>query len=251
MKRTFAIGDIHGDLAALTVVLDKLPAMTEDDTIVLLGDYVDRGPDSAGVVDFIRHVMPTHLAPEIVALRGNHEDGWLRVIDGSWPQFALPAGNGCLSCLRSYTGGPSVVDAPKMEVDEVDQLLAGSFFPADVVEWMQELPLWYEDEHALYVHAGLPMAGGVWQHPSVVTDSKLLLWKRSNSFFRDYRGKRVVIGHTQTSILPPELSTFTPEDPVDMWVNEAVVAIDTGCGKTEGFLTAVELPSMTVYESRA
>ena len=59
----------------------------------------------------------------------------------------------------------------------------------------------------------------------------------------------VVVGHTSTSLLPPEHSRFTPEDPTDMWAGEAVVAIDTGCGKG-GFLTAVELPTQKVYESR-
>jgi serine/threonine protein phosphatase 1 len=59
----------------------------------------------------------------------------------------------------------------------------------------------------------------------------------------------VVCGHTSTDHLPPELSSFTPEDPLDMWAGEAVLVIDTGCGKG-GFLTAVELPSVKVYESR-
>ena len=75
------------------------------------------------------------------------------------------------------------------------------------------------------------------------------LWTRSEKFFREYRGKRVVIGHTKTALLPAELSTWTVDDPSDMWAGECVVAIDTGCGKG-GFLTAVELPSLTVFESR-
>jgi serine/threonine protein phosphatase 1 len=77
----------------------------------------------------------------------------------------------------------------------------------------------------------------------------VLLWLRTAEFFRSYRGKRIVVGHTTTDCLPPELSTYTPEDPTDMWVSESVLAIDTGCGKG-GFLTAVELPAMKVYESR-
>src|SRR3712207_8411428 len=53
--------------------------------------------------------------------------------------------------------------------------------------------------------------------------------------------------HTATEQLPPELSSFTPEDPKDMWVGENVVVIDTGCGKG-GFLTVLELPAMKTYE---
>jgi len=68
-------------------------------------------------------------------------------------------------------------------------------------------------------------------------------------FFLDYRGKLVVVGHTSTDNLPPELSSFTPEDPLDMWVGENVIVTDTGCGKG-GFLTCLELPAKRTYESR-
>ena len=63
------------------------------------------------------------------------------------------------------------------------------------------------------------------------------------------RGKRVVFGHTTTDLLPPELSQYTPDDPKDLWAYENVIGIDTGCGRG-GFLTAIELPSLTPYESR-
>ena len=62
-------------------------------------------------------------------------------------------------------------------------------------------------------------------------------------------GKLVVFGHTATAYLPVELSTYTPEDPLDIWAGPCCVGLDTGAGKG-GFLTAIELPSMNVYESR-
>jgi serine/threonine protein phosphatase 1 len=77
----------------------------------------------------------------------------------------------------------------------------------------------------------------------------VLLWMRTHDFFRNYRGKRVVFGHTPTEFLPQELSTYTPEDPTDLFLGENVVGTDTGCG-VSGFLSAVELPSMRVFESR-
>jgi serine/threonine protein phosphatase 1 len=76
-----------------------------------------------------------------------------------------------------------------------------------------------------------------------------VLWLRNEHFFRNYSGKRVVFGHTRTEYLPVELSSHTPDDPKDMWAYENVIGIDTGCGNG-GFLTAVELPSLRVYESR-
>ena len=248
MPRTFAIGDIHGDYDQLMRLLDRLPGLLPDDTLVFVGDYLDRGPDSAGVVALVRRLMAE--APfRVVALRGNHEDAWLRVLDGGWDGFVLPSGNGCLAALRSYTGEPAPEPDELPTPDELEAMRRGSFLPADVVEWMRSLPCWYEDEHAIYVHAGLPEVDGRWPHPSELADPIPMLWTRSEAMFRDYRGKTLVIGHTATTCLPPELSHHTPADPDDLWAASAIVALDTGCGKG-GFLTAVELPARTVYESR-
>jgi serine/threonine protein phosphatase 1 len=191
--------------------------------------------------------LPRTTPAEVVCLRGNHEDGWLRVCERGWPEFVLRGANGCWDTLRSYVGSPAPGKLPTRA--EWDALTTGSFFPPEHLEWMRGLRLWHEDEHAVYVHAGLPLEDGRFLHPREVVDSKPLLWQRSGAFFRDYQGKRVVCGHTPTDTLPEELSTHTPEDPADVWLRGSVVAVDTGCG-TGGFLTAVELPSLRVHESR-
>lgn len=231
-------------------LLDKFPTLDERDTIVFLGDYIDRGPDSAQCVEYVRTVLPDTSPAKIVALRGNHEDAWLRVRERGWPEFLMPVGNGALACYRSYTGGPPVGDEETPRPEEWEAMFQGKFFPPEHVAWFESLPYWYEDEHAIYVHAGIPPddAGQFW-HPSQIDPQTALLWVRTESFFRSYRGKRVVIGHTTTDQLPQELSKYTPDDPSDLWAGEAVIALDTGCGKG-GFLTAIELPALHVYESR-
>lgn len=247
-ERTFAIGDIHGETGHLYKLLSCLPTLTASDTIVFLGDYLDRGPNSKEVVDYVR-TFSSRTKAKVVALRGNHEDAWLRVCKKGWDEFVLPPGNGCLAALRSYTGGPVPKEGEVARPDEMMELTTGMFFPDDVVQWLDGLPYWYEDEHAIYVHAGLPPSDHGFQHPSAVPDPLVLLWIRTESFFRDYRGKLVVFGHTRTEFLPQELSQYTPDDPTDLWAGDNVVGIDTGCG-SGGFLTAVELPAMRVYESR-
>lgn len=249
MPRTFAIGDIHGDLDALRALVDKLPSITKDDTLVFMGDYVDRGPRSRDVVRVVRR-LDEELGCNVVCLRGNHEDAWLRVIDRGWPEFVLPVGNGCYAAVRSYLGRPIAAEGDLIGEDELRLLFSGGFFPEDDVAWMRGLPYFYEDEHAIYVHAGLVEDDdGRWLHPRDVEQPHKMLWTRTERFFREYKGKLVVIGHTATDLLPPELSTHTPENPGDVWVSEHIVAIDTGAGKG-GFLTCVELPSLTIYESR-
>lgn len=246
--RTFAIGDIHGETGHLFKLLSCFPTLDPEDTVVFLGDYLDRGPNSKEVVDYVRNFHKRTPA-KVVCLRGNHEDAWLRVRQVGWDEFVLPVGNGCLSAMRSYTGGPIPGEGEPAEQNELVALTTASFFPEDVVAWLETLPYWYEDEHAIYVHAGLPPSDGGFLHPSMVDDPLVLLWIRTERFFREYRGKLVVFGHTRTEFLPQELSAYTPEDPTDLWAGEAVVGIDTGCGNG-GFLTAVELPEMRVYESR-
>jgi serine/threonine protein phosphatase 1 len=247
--RTFAIGDIHGDLAQLEEMFERLPPLDADDTLVFLGDYVDRGPSSAGVVHWLRFTLPDRTDAKRIFLRGNHEDAWLRVCDLGWDAFLTPPKNGCLAALRSWIGGdpPGPTDIPTD--DEWARMEDGDFFPDDVVAWMRELLWWYEDDHAIYVHAGLPWGGDRWLHPSEAPDRQHLLWQRTLRFFTDYQGKLVVVGHTVTSTLPPELDGLTPEDPKDVWMGAAVYALDTGCGKG-GFLTCLELPARTIRESR-
>jgi serine/threonine protein phosphatase 1 len=246
--RTFAIGDIHGDLAALDKLFGRLPALTADDTIVFLGDYIDRGPDSKGVVARVRKLVEDGPA-KVITLRGNHEDAWLQVVSTGWPEFLLPRGNGCYECYRSFKDKAVPGEDEMPEADELEAMLEGSFFPPDVIAWFKTLPHWYEDEHAIYVHAGIKRTGDSFPHPSEVKPPRALLWIRDRDFFENYRGKLVVFGHTTTRTLPNELSTHTPDDPTDMWAGPACIGLDTACGKG-GFLTAFELPARTVYETR-
>src|SRR5512139_1522044 len=236
MGRTIAVGDVHGEIDHLDRLLGRLPRLGADDTIVFLGDFVDRGPKSAEVVARVREVERTSEA-KVVSLRGNHEDAWLQVVDKGWIEFVLPRVNGCLEALRSFRGEQPATEDDVPTADEMKALFDGSFLPKDVVEWMRGLPVFYEDEHAIYVHAGLVAKGGRFQHPSETEPKRALLWTRSREFFADYRGKLVVVGHTATKLLPTELSEYTPEDPTDLWAGPSVIAIDTACGKKDGFLT--------------
>jgi serine/threonine protein phosphatase 1 len=248
-RRTFAVGDVHGDLAQLTILLDRLPALTGEDTLLFVGDYLDRGPQPRQTVEFLRQELPRRVPARVVLLRGNHEDAWLRVRNGGWPQYIVPLENGCLATYRSYAGGLPPVKGEFGRNEELLAMLSGTFLPADVVGWMESLPHFHEDEHAIYVHAGLPKKGGRWLHPSELPDPRPLLWVRDTDFFRNYRGKLVVFGHTATTLLPQELSHYTVDDPTDLFAGECAIGLDTKCGHG-GFLSAIELPSRAVYESR-
>jgi serine/threonine protein phosphatase 1 len=248
--RTFAIGDIHGELMQLKALMAKLPKLDAEDTVVFLGDYIDRGPHSKQVVEYVRY-FPKMTNAKVVALRGNHEDAWLYVRRHGWPDFVRPPTHGCLAAYRSFVNAPVPADGQDPIHEERPGFESGRFFPTRIVKWLEGLPYWYEDQHAIYVHAGLPrLPDGRFAHPrDLPFPPTQVLWLRDQDFFRNYRGKRVVFGHTNTDLLPPELSSYTPEDPKDLWAYENVIGIDTGCGRG-GFLTALELPALKAYESR-
>lgn len=245
------IGDVHGELGHLDVLLGRLPDLDADDTVVLLGDFVDRGPDSKGVVERVRSLQRESTA-KVVALRGNHEDRWIDCATQSDPTFLLPPGNGCLNMYRSFTGRAPIEPGEEIGRDEMKLMLdVASWLPADVTGWMSSLPLWYEDRHAIYVHAGLDAEGQLWRHPSQSSEAGLL-WSRESGFFRGYEGKRLIFGHTPVVGLPLDHLGFVRrlfDDPTDVWVRGDLVCVDTGCGKG-GFLSAIELPGLKVYESR-
>lgn len=249
--RTFAVGDIHGQLDHLERLLVRLPELNPDDTIVFIGDYVDRGPDSRGVVDRVRALASAGPA-RVVCLRGNHEDKWLDCGRAPDAGFLFPPGNGCGAMFRSYTGGPGLAEGEMLTQAELARFFdVAAWLPADVLAWFETLPLWYEDDHAIYVHAGLEADGDGWRHPSAGASTSLL-WQRDKDFFRGYDGKRLVFGHTPVELLPLDHLGFLAslfDDPLDVWKRGKLVGLDTGCGKG-GFLSAVELPSLRIYESR-
>ncbi|MSP60331.1 MAG: serine/threonine protein phosphatase [Myxococcales bacterium] len=246
MDRTIAIGDIHGDLEHLERLLAKLPDLDACDTVVFLGDYIDRGPASREVIERVERFR-TEFPGRCVTLRGNHEDAWLDCWEKPNPGFLLPQSNGCLETLRSF-----VDCAGLTEFQTAARLLEPSkWLPASLRDWMRQLPTWYEDEHAIYVHAGLEGEGTLWLHPGLGRE-RPLMWMREGDFWTGYLGKRLVFGHTVTSQLPVDHLTWFQkifDDKADVWFRADLIGVDTGCGKG-GFLSAVELPSQKVYESR-
>jgi serine/threonine protein phosphatase 1 len=95
---TVAVGDIHGNLAALRDLLGQLRGeVAEGDVLVFLGDYIDRGPDSAGCVDAIVTFRDESRA-EVVCLMGNHEDWLLRTLrDYTYHSWRRMEGSLCSS----------------------------------------------------------------------------------------------------------------------------------------------------------
>ncbi len=246
-NRTLAIGDIHGEFDQLSILWSRLPQYEESDTIVFLGDYIDRGPKSREVIEFVQQ-LPEKTAAKVVTLMGNHERMLLDAYEKDDCSLLLPPANGCLATFLSFTGEEEEKNSREQLVRRIQ---VKDWLQPDIYKWLSSLPLWYEDEHAIYVHAGLEGEGKIWFHPTKSQDGSLL-WMREDDFWTGYSGKKVVFGHTVTSHLPNDHLNFLEkffDDKKDVWFRGDLIGIDTGCGK-DGFLSAVELPDLKVYESR-
>src|SRR5262249_32731536 len=171
----FAVGDVHGCAEELDELLAMLP-LRDDSTVVMLGDYIDRGPYSRRVIEIL---IEWKTKQNIVTLSGNHEEMLREFLDGSNPQrvarFIL---NGGSSTLADFADDHGEWVIPKSHVTFLD-----------------ELKLWYETDDHFFVHAGVPDIPLKELDP--VRDRDELLWIR-RSFISSSRRweKRIVHGHT-------------------------------------------------------
>ena len=179
---TYAIGDLHGEISLLRQLLLTLP-YREQDTLVFLGDYMDRGEDSVALIREVLQVAQMH--QRTILLRGNHDSEWLETWDGA--RFLAPPG---------IDGAQDVWDACDGRVPfEVGYVLEGTRIE-------------YEDEHAYYVHAGLMPGMSFERTPPIMK-----LWGARDFMTSEYDwGKPVVFGHRQLPqplLLPNKIGVDT------------------------------------------
>jgi hypothetical protein len=244
-KETFAIGDIHGEARLLRALLARLP-LRPADTLVFLGDAVNRGPDSLGVVRQILALRDARPG-ETVCLMGNHEETWAAVWDG-----------------ERFAGRPGMPGDR-----ELARQLTSPEGHADVFRYVQLTRLFFEDEFAYYAHAGATPTPG---RPFDQTPAQDLLWGPDAFLTRPWRprdwggeDKPIVFGHyeielaemygalgiTDSAGLERYLSGRA--EPGDQWAGKRApnkLGIDTW-GWRYGTLTALRLPDRALWQTSA
>ncbi|MBI4850558.1 MAG: serine/threonine protein phosphatase [Acidobacteria bacterium] len=229
--KTFAIGDVHGQFIALKKLLDSLPINWQEDELVFLGDLVDRGPQSREVIDFVIKLYEEN-SNKVRVLKGNHEEMLLDSYNNK-EDFSHWLSNGGDATFASYCKNKTT----KWEIFNKE-------FPLKAYEYLKNRPISYENEHAIFVHAGFKQDSfGQWR-----ADSPLIaLWHRSKDFFRRYQGKTVVVGHTPTNKIRLMFGeALMPIEEMTAWSRNNIIAIDCGAGH-EGRLCAVELPGGNLF----
>lgn len=213
MNKIFAIGDIHGCFDKLQRLILEIKADPANDTLVFIGDYIDRADGGRDVVDYILKLKKTF--QNVICLRGNHESMLLRFLDGVEDDIYLA--NGGFATLKAY--GISRSDAPKVRKKKI---------PPDHLKFFKTLLPYYETDQFIFVHAGL-IPGRELNEQSLYD----MQWIRQTFIDSDDDfGKRVVFGHTHFS------------EPL---VEDNKIGIDTGA-VYGGSLTCVELPALKFYQ---
>lgn len=197
--RVYAIGDIHGYLDLLLEVVDAIEAdlsrrRTERAVTVFLGDYVDRGPDSRGVVEYLRST-PIDGA-ERVCLKGNHEDWFLKARYGSEQESAWLTYGG-MQTLASYGAPPDALAGWRVEPGA--QELLQRLVPESHVTFLEALPLMHLIGDYCFVHAGV--RPGV---PLDEQDPDDLIWIR-DEFLYASRASDYYVVHGHTPVRKPEI----------------------------------------------
>lgn len=143
MSRTYALADLHGRFDLLCRAVDLIEADAGEDggKLIVLGDFVDRGPQSRSIIDLLM-AGPQRRNWEWVILQGNHEAMMLECL-GNPNILRWWIGNGGGQTLQSYG---------YQQGDELFPLKV----PAEHLDWLRALPLTHEDAHRIFVHAGVP-----------------------------------------------------------------------------------------------
>jgi len=235
--KTFVVGDIHGRCAQLHGLLDLLPRDQSADKLVFLGDLIDRGADVPGSVEYVLNLCRED--PEkVICLRGNHEQMLLDFLDEA-SMIWMETSTGSDRTFEQYTETPLRL-LTEADLDAARDLIAEKI-PANQIEFFRQLPLYHEDDYALYVHAGLENG----KHPSESSPHSLL-WTRDMDFYKSYHGKPCVFGHTPTPFLPLRGRLGRH----GIYVFHSAIGIDTGYN-LHSPLSCLSLPDFTLYQTFA
>lgn len=203
MGNRWVVPDIHGCLNTLKSLIENRINLSKSDAIYFLGDYIDRGPDSKGVIDYIMSLQ--NAGYEIHCLRGNHEDYCLRAWEADKKRFMFRSNiekdwrkNGASSTLDSFG-----VRRPR-DIDE------------KYINWIKKTEYYIELDDCILVHAGMNF-----NISNPFEDTSSMMWIRNFKVDPNkVGGKKVIHGH-----VPVEMSL------IDLFVQSEgynFLALDNG-----------------------
>ena len=209
--RRFAVGDVHGCLKTLRTLVEEVLRLEKNDGLFLLGDYIDRGPDSPGVLEYLLSLLAAGY--DVRPLMGNHEEMLRRAASDPFVR-KIWLGNGGDLTLQQFG------------VDSSAQI------PRRYLDFMAGLPHLLTTDDYVFVHAGLDF---LTDNPVTDTTEDFMLWERNWDVVPEkLAGRTLVCGHTITPLVEIQASRHSQ-----------AIFLDNGCfakGETGyGSLVALNL----------
>lgn len=212
--RTVIVGDIHGCMLELKSLLSAVKLSISTDRLILLGDIIDRGPDSCGAYLYVCELKEL-MGERCIVIRGNHENMFCH-------DYKLPSSH------WRYTWGKETLQS----------FSDGGVASEDVANWIRKnTVLYFESDLFQCTH------GGLFHSNLSKNDEEILIWDRTAITTNSYTGKLTIIGHTPLQVASYGDGSMGPLQKIkyNRWnvlPETGIIDIDTGCF-TENCLTAM------------
>lgn len=225
LNRRIVIGDIHGCQRTLKKLIESKIKPEKDDSIYFVGDYIDRGPRSREVLDYLLNLKEKF---NIFPVKGNHEDLFVKAFsdDNYVPAWFQ---NGAAETLLSF-------DVPESKLNDYEAL---RYIPEEYIHFLSGLPYYYDLKDYIIVHAGLNLTA-----PDFFGDTHAMLWSREIKGINLLNeGTCIIHGHTPMPIITikPNLARKETRN----------LNIDAGCVYKDlpgyGMLAALDMDSRKLY----
>ena len=230
-SRVLAIGDVHGMYEKLIKLIDKIRFNPDEDLLIFLGDYIDRGPDPGRCLQYI-FALQQQYPDVVVCLMGNHEvmmSSYFMQKRGSYNNLIVDyAGswldNGGLETLKQLD---------EMDADTKEELL----------QWVMNLPVKYQYQDYFFCHAGVDP-----DVPLAVQNEFDMLWRRQQ-WWEQYKGEEtLVVGHTPVQKVM-KLTGKERRTPKPLFLTNHVIMCDTGAYMSGGKLSCVDVLAGKVWQA--
>ena len=180
MSKSWIIPDIHGCAKTLRVLLENMLMVTKHDQLYFLGDYIDRGPDSKGVIDYLMRLQKEEY--EVHFIKGNHEDMCVKAYEADQKRLFLGGKHQEQKDWEAVGAKETIKSFGVKHPREI---------PKEYIDWMNACVPYIELEDYILVHAGMNF-----DIRDPFEDTKSMMWTRH--FKVDYRrthGKKIIHGH--------------------------------------------------------
>ena len=183
MSRTWVIPDSHGCLFTFRTLVEDLIGLKRDDRLILIGDYIDRGPDSKRLIDYI--IKLSNDGFNVTAIRGNHEDFLVQVWEAANRPWSLMNMVNQTKLRNNWMSSGGDTTLRSFGVNDM------RLFPVSYIKWIKSLPLYVELDNFLIVHAGFNFA-----EDDIFADEQAMMWIRDYSIDPErINYRRIIHGH--------------------------------------------------------